>query len=344
MYICIYVRMSIFVSMCALSSIYSSESRNRTNHGCSSLPFLTYHICYLSRDGNVILSLCRAFQKSAAESRLVNLKFQEYLRAGESERSGHVMMAMQEYYDAASIDQDAVDKALNDAVNDEYNSQSQPLDASSIPSMTSSELKLHLGNIESVNNSTSITGSVESLSSVVLADVNAPVNEGNSSGNVMDLEKKETDPVMIYSARSQADDETDELKQTMMNDLLRSESTGAAGGGSVSVTNGDDHDSNSASSNKVRGEQIKSLHNLVVNYNQSVATAVVCANVFKVCYETHSNCFYFTSLQMDALFIVIVFRIYLSIYLFTNPSKYLPICLSINCRHLYWSMTRICMT
>ena len=277
---------------------------------------------------NVILRHCRAFQKSAAESRLVNLKLQEYLRAGESERGGQIMTAMQEYYDVASIDQDAVDKALNDAVNDEYNSQSQPLDASSIPSMTSSELKLHLGNIESVNDSTSITGSVESLSSAVLADVNAPVNEANSSGNVMDSEKKETDPVMIYSARSQADDETDELKQTMMDDLVRSERTEATGGGSVSVTNRDDHDSNSASSNKVHGEQIKSLHNLVVKYNQSVATAVVCANVFKVCDETHSNCFYFSSLQMDALFIVIVFCIYLSIYLPTHLNIYLFVYIS----------------
>ena len=51
MYVCMFVRMSIFVSMCALRIICSSDSKNRMNHGRTSLPFLTYHIYYLSRDG-----------------------------------------------------------------------------------------------------------------------------------------------------------------------------------------------------------------------------------------------------------------------------------------------------
>merc|ERR1711988_1427474 len=98
----------------------------------------------------------RAFQKSAAESRRINEKFKDFLQAGDKGAS-NVMLALQGYYEKMNEEQDAVNKTLDDASVGDIDEQDSLDDrSSSSSSPSSSRIRAHLENIESVDGTISV--------------------------------------------------------------------------------------------------------------------------------------------------------------------------------------------
>ena len=113
----------------------------------------------------------------------------------------------------------------------------------------------------------------------------------------------------IYSARSQADEETDEFKQTLIDNYVKKDGNAQTQMHTQMHANGMHIDDNSRThshadvkevatsySHQRRGglmldgkqtEHIRSIHTIVSKYNHSIATAVLCSNVFKVTKSSH---------------------------------------------------------
>ena len=124
-----------------------------------------------------------------------------------------MMLALQGYYEKMNEEQDAVNKTLDDASVGDIDEQDSLDDrSSSSSSPSSSTIRAHLENVESVDG----TISVSLMSQKSAEDDKHTITSKGSR----DRDETAVDALM-HSARSQADEETDELRQTMIDNYVK---------------------------------------------------------------------------------------------------------------------------